>query len=309
MCLRFVFLVAALCCSTPSFATIIDPHSPVIGVSGHNIQSPSVRFIMASLYELGATPVLLDIHHPESIEHTLSRLDGVVLAGNSFDINPANYGAAPAPHTRNETIDKTANARAAYEYHLLDATLKLNVPTLGICGGMQRMNVANFKHDGGTLRQHVEGENQYYLTNTFDPHTPVDFIRITPHTTLASLLKNAPAIIKENSLHHQAIGQVRKGFRVSAVNVAGTIEAIEADPAGIYGNHPFLLGVQWHPEYAASAASHTLLKTFVAKATQHRAQRNTPWVILDDGIDKKLNAILRKGGTFMRNHYGYAMPQ
>ncbi len=302
------FILALINFSTLSVGFAKDTISPVIGVSGHNIESPSVRFILASLYELGATPILLDIHHPESIPQTITQLDGVILAGNSFDINPADYGANPDPRTRNEISDKTATARAQYELQLLAATLKNNIPTFGICGGMQRLNITDFENGRGTLRQHIESENQYYLTNTFDPHKPVDFIRITPNTTLASLLKNTPAIIKENSLHHQAVQQVRAGFRVSAVNVAGTIEAIEADPKGIYANHPFLLGVQWHPEYGASAASKKLLHAFVASAQQHHAKRTMTTLPIDDRIDDTLEAVLRKGGDFVRAHYGYAMP-
>lgn len=304
-----LILFAVLCYSTVcSAANITRTASAVIGVSGHDIQSPSVRFILAHLYELGATPILLNIHHPETISDIVPQLDGVVLAGNSFDINPADYNETPAPQTRNELNDNTAAARAEYEKKLLAFTLKYNIPTFGICGGMQRMNIADHAKDGGTLFQHLEGENQYHLTRTFDPHRPVDFIRIAPDTTLASLLQNTPAMIQENSLHHQAVKHVRKGFRISATNVVGTIEAIEADPKGIYGNHPFLLGVQWHPEYAASDASRKLMNAFVTKAREYRSQRTSGVEIPHDYIDNELETILRKGVVFIRDHYGYAMP-
>jgi putative glutamine amidotransferase len=125
--------------------------------------------------------------------------------------------------------------RDKLEWNLLEQATNKGIPVLGICRGMQLINVFY----GGTLHQEVD---QFY-SETGHPQTAWPYKRITlkPGTKLHDIFKTTR--LKVNALHHQAVDKLGRGIRTSAVDSAGVIQAIEHPDA------EFILGVQWHPEF------------------------------------------------------------
>lgn len=172
----------------------------------------------------GGLPALLPPGDPATAAATVARLDGLVIAGGA-DVAPARYGAEPHPRTGPPSLD-----RDAWELALLEAALADGVPLLGICRGLQLLNVAL----GGTLVQHLDGHSG--PPGVFDWHD----IKPIPGTLLGSTL---PAPIAVPTYHHQAVDRLGSGLVASAYAEDGTIEGLEL-PDG----RGFALAVQWHPE-------------------------------------------------------------
>lgn len=158
-----------------------------------------------------------------------SGLDGLVIGGGS-DISPEVYGHSA--HHRTVHVD---HARDRMELELLDGLFKKRVPILGICRGAQLINV----YLGGELNQNIHDLDLAY------PHKktplPNKTIHIEPRSLLASIMKSTRSLV--NSIHDQAITRPGEGLRIVAKDKNRITQAIE------HTDHPFLLGVQWHPEY------------------------------------------------------------
>ena len=177
----------------------------------------------------GSAPVLLP--PVAGIEAAIRGLDGLIISGGP-DIDPARYGERAGPRT---TVLRSA--RDAAEVALFGAALDGGVPVLGICRGLQVMNVTL----GGTLIQHlpdaVGHEGHSPTPGTMAEHK----VSIGPGPTrLAGIL--GPGTILVPTHHHQAIGRLADGLTATAWAEDGTIEAVELDGTG------FVVGVQWHPE-------------------------------------------------------------
>ncbi|MFB7898881.1 gamma-glutamyl-gamma-aminobutyrate hydrolase family protein [Streptomyces xiamenensis] len=176
---------------------------------------------------------------PGAAAAAVARLDGLVISGGP-DVAPERYGAARDPRT-----GPPAAERDAWELALIGAAGARRVPLLGICRGMQLLNVAR----GGTLLQHLD-EHGGPVPGSFGEHkvTPV------PGTLLAGIL---PGPVAVPTYHHQAVQRLGAGLIAGAHAADGTVEAVE-DPAA-----PALtLAVQWHPE----AADDTRLMTALVRA-------------------------------------------
>ena len=157
------------------------------------------------------------------------RLDGLLLSGGA-DIGPDRYGRAP------ETEDFPPEVeRDAHELALLDEATEHGLPTLGICRGLQMINV----HAGGTLNQHVPTHAGFDLPVDHELHS----VSIEGDSVLGSLYGDARAV---NSLHHQTVDTVGAGLRVTARGDDGGVECIE------HNSLPWV-AVQWHPEMMTSA--------------------------------------------------------
>ena len=165
---------------------------------------------------------------PGAAADAVARLDGLVVSGGP-DVAPDRYGTAPAPETGPPSPE-----RDAWELALTGAALERGLPLLGICRGMQVLNVAR----GGTLVQHLEGHRG--APGVFDAHT----VKPVPGTLLERVLPEAGPV---PTYHHQAVDTVGRGLTVCAHAEDGTVEALEADGDGD-GDGGFVLGVQWHPE-------------------------------------------------------------
>ncbi|MFJ4378742.1 gamma-glutamyl-gamma-aminobutyrate hydrolase family protein [Streptomyces albidoflavus] len=171
----------------------------------------------------GGLAALLPPDAPERAMAAVARLDGLVVAGGP-DVEPARYGAERDPRT-----GPPARARDAWELALIDAALALGTPLLGICRGMQLLNVAL----GGTLVQHLDGHTG--ATGVFGSH----LVKPVPGSRYAAVVPEESAV---PAYHHQCVAELGRGLAVSAQADDGTVEAIE--PAG----EQWVLGVQWHPE-------------------------------------------------------------
>ncbi|MEU6385314.1 gamma-glutamyl-gamma-aminobutyrate hydrolase family protein [Streptomyces bauhiniae] len=172
----------------------------------------------------GGLPALLPPDDPALAPEVVARLDGVVVAGGP-DVDPARYGAERDPR-----CGPPAPERDAWELALIEAALAAHVPLLGICRGMQLLNVAL----GGTLVQHLEGHTE--AVGVFGAH-PVNPV---PGTLYASIQPDGTSV---PTYHHQAVARLAPALTPSAHASDGTIEAVELPSAG-----GWVLGVQWHPE-------------------------------------------------------------
>jgi putative glutamine amidotransferase len=174
----------------------------------------------------GGLAAMLPPGEPATAADVVARLDGVVIAGGP-DVEPGRYGARPHPRT-----GPPARERDAWELALIEAALAGDKPLLGICRGMQLLNVAL----GGTLVQHVEGHVGAHV-GQFGAHA----VTALPGTRYARLV---PEEFGVPSQHHQSVDRLGKGLTVSAVAGDGTVEAVEL------AGKRWVLGVQWHPEMA-----------------------------------------------------------
>ncbi|MGE5476109.1 MAG: gamma-glutamyl-gamma-aminobutyrate hydrolase family protein [Bacteroidales bacterium] len=192
-------------------------------------------------------------HEPDLAGAYLDRIDGLVVTGGAFDVDPALFGAA----TRHATVTLKSR-RTAFELAMIRGALARGLPILGICGGQQLLNVAL----GGTLIQHIPDAVPGCLAHEQavprdQPGHEVDLVPGTRLAAIAGCLRMAV-----NSSHHQAVAQVAPGCVVNAVAPDGVVEGIE-DP-----RQPFCIGVQWHPEFTLSAADAALFTAFIKACRQ-----------------------------------------
>jgi putative glutamine amidotransferase len=187
----------------------------------------------------------------EGIEETLDALDGIVFSGGS-DLDPELYGQEQHAETTGLVPE-----RDRAELALLEAALERDMPVLAICRGSQVLNIAR----GGDLVQHlpdvVGDEKHKHMPGTFADHD----VTVEAGTLLAGMLGDRTPV---KSHHHQGIGRVGQGLRVSAHAEDGSVEALE-DP-----DHRFAVGVLWHPEAGEDAR---LFEELVLRAEEYRASR------------------------------------
>jgi putative glutamine amidotransferase len=182
----------------------------------------------------GGLVALLPPDDPASAAAMLSRIDALVVSGGP-DVDPARYGEARHPRT-----DPPEPERDAWELALTDAALRGGVPLLGICRGMQVLNVVR----GGTLVQHLpDVVSHEEHGGSGHPQAPAAFgehlVRVAEGSRLSAILPGESVV---PTLHHQAVGVLGRDLLASAHAEDGTVEGLELPGAA------FALGVQWHPE-------------------------------------------------------------
>lgn len=219
---------------------------------------------LKALIDHGATPVVLPVTANKArLLEMMERLDGLVLAGGNFDVPSEYYNQEPREH-----MGKLKPERSAFELAILKLAMKIDAPVLGICGGMQIINVAM----GGTLYQDILEERPDSLDHQQEiPRTePLHAVAVASRTLLHRIVsggkRKAPIEIQVNSTHHQAVDKVGRGLAVSGAAPDGVIEAIESR------RHKFVVGVQWHPEllYPAYPEQSRLLKALVRAARSYQ---------------------------------------
>ncbi len=240
---------------------------PNIGVTpdlGQTSSSPPLpQYELKAAYadavvRAGGLPLVLP--HAEDravIDAYLDRISGLLVTGGAFDIPPEAYGETPR-----EGLGPLKEGRTRFETTLLQAALSRNMPVLGICGGMQLLNVVL----GGTLVQDIRRElpNARDHEQKHDRTQPAHPVEVKEGTLLGEYVGKGQLMV--NSTHHQAVKRVGEKALISAVSPDGVVEAIEAQ------SYAFAIGVQWHPELLIeSVPSHLgLYRAFVAKAREMR---------------------------------------
>ncbi|HYH95491.1 gamma-glutamyl-gamma-aminobutyrate hydrolase family protein [Hyalangium sp.] len=252
---------------TPPLRHGLPPRRPNIGISPDWIEAgpdtPFARYELKVTYaeavlRAGGLPFVLPYSDdPTCVEAYLDRISGVVITGGAFDIPPTAYG-----ETAREGMGPTKEGRTAFETALMRAALKRNMPVLGICGGMQLLNVVL----GGTLYQDIarelpearEHEQKHDRTH---PQHPVE---VREGSLLAEAVGRGQLMV--NSTHHQAVKALGNQVVASATSSDGITEAIESSA------HAFAVGVQWHPEYMLiNLPVHGgIYKVFIHKARDYR---------------------------------------
>jgi putative glutamine amidotransferase len=244
--------------------------APLIGITSARISSKYDYSLMAvaeaytaALAKAGANPVLLPLGLPdENLCELIARLDGVLFSGGG-DIHPQRY--AGQAHPQVNTVDED---RDRVEVQILHDCLQLEKPFLGICRGLQVINVAM----GGDLYEDLQDQRPGSLKHDCFPEKRRDY-----HAHTASLAEGSrlgailqAASVPVNSLHHQGIKRLADGLRLSALAPDGLVEGLELP------NFPFGMAVQWHPEWLPRQAEmQALFSAFTAAAANH-SQRNKP---------------------------------
>ena len=198
----------------------------------------------------GGLPVALP-HDPGLANDYLDRLDGLVVTGGAFDIDPAIYGAGE----RHATVALKEN-RTLAELAFLQAALARDTPVLGICGGQQLLAVLL----GGTLIQHIPDQVPGALAHeqAYSHYEPAHDVNVLPGSRLHAIVGGT---MRVNTSHHQAVKEPGRSV-VNAVAPDGVIEGIE-EP-----NLRFCIGVQWHPEYLVDEGDKKLFAAFVTAASE-----------------------------------------
>ncbi|MGI6742333.1 MAG: gamma-glutamyl-gamma-aminobutyrate hydrolase family protein [Eubacteriales bacterium] len=212
--------------------------TPQYNDSGNRIDAP-LRYAEYFGHAGGLCLVSPLINNENDIDQLAELCNGAVFSGGD-DVDPELYGEEKDPLCRLVTRD-----RDDFEIAFLHACIKHRKPVIGICRGIQLMNVAL----GGTLYQHLDGHGNGIIHN----------VNIKPGTLLHKII--GQDTIKTNSYHHQMVKKPAPGLVVSATVEGGYCEAIELP------DYPFFLGVQWHPEAAAGEEcdvwSNKIIEAFV----------------------------------------------
>jgi len=237
---------------------------PLIGIGSDIYVNPGERdrafaftTYVESVRRAGAIPVVIP-PEAENARELVDELDGILLAGGD-DCDPAVYGEECHP-----TVAPMDRRRQDGDLALAKAARERGIPTLGICLGLQMMNVAA----GGTLIQDIHSQLETEIEHVSEPEDRARHdVHIESTTRLGAILGESE--VNVNSSHHQAIKSVGDGLRVTAHAPDGIVEGLE-DP-----RHPFYLGVQWHPEdMPAEDSAAKIFRAFVEAARQYAQRRH-----------------------------------
>lgn len=210
-------------------------------------------FYSEAIIQAGGIPILLPSEGVGYIQTLRGTIDGLLLTGGG-DVDPALFGEEPHQHLGNVTPE-----RDLFEIVLVKAMLEVNKPILGICRGMQVINIAA----GGSVYQDMYHQCEFPViqhSQQAPVHHASHFIQLKKGSLLQKMMdKNQ---LKVNSFHHQAVKDVPFPFVVSAHSSDGIIEAIESS------SDSFVVGVQWHPETLKDASSLKLFTEFIQESSE-----------------------------------------
>ena len=240
---------------------------PLLAVTGRHIDQERVRAYRAdamivprayldSVRRAGGEAAVL-LPRPLDLEEAaaiLDRFDGLLLTGGG-DIDPTRYGQDPHP-----TVYGVDHDRDAFETTLALAAVEAQMPVLGICRGMQILNVAL----GGTLEQHILDRGNLLPHGDPTIGAVLHAVALDPGCRLAATMGAERTMC--SSHHHQAVDRLGAGLTVVGRSDDGLAEAVELDGA------PWIVGVQWHPEDTAAVnpEQQRLFDTLVAEAAGAR---------------------------------------
>jgi putative glutamine amidotransferase len=210
-----------------------------------------------ALAGLGAIPLHLSLIPDKNyINDALKRVDGLLLPGSDNDVDPLLYGQQPLAQ-----LGRVVPLKDQTDLLAIAAAKRLKIPILGICYGMQALNVAA----GGTLWQDIN--HQIPDSVKHQQGVPLDRNSHTVKTEQGSLIAKlaGKTAIEVNSHHHQAVNRLGKGLNATSCALDGVVESIEGS------GDQFILGVQWHPElsWETDLLSKAIFENFVAAAKGH----------------------------------------
>lgn len=230
---------------------------PIIGITTYH-RNEAGDFLLPGGYVdavilAGGIPVLLP---PTQLDpaHILDGIDGLIFAGGG-DINPDWYGGSTHP-----TIYLTDAERDRFELALAKAALNDAIPMLGICRGMQILNVAT----GGDLVVHIPETYGNHVTHRLDnPRRPIEHpVQLQPDSYLAAMM--GTRTVQVVSWHHQAVKTIAPEWKQVAFAEDGLVEALE------HQQYPWIVAVQWHPELSINDPAHQqLFRAWVQGVRQH----------------------------------------
>ncbi|WP_202303232.1 gamma-glutamyl-gamma-aminobutyrate hydrolase [Dryocola clanedunensis] len=244
---------------------------PVIGVvmcrntlKGHETQTLQEKYLNAVL-NAGGLPVALPhvLAEPELLNTLLPKLDGIFLPGSPSNMQPHLYG-------ENGDEPDADPGRDELSLALINAGIDRRIPIFAICRGMQEMVVAT----GGTLYRRLH-EQPEFLEHREDPELPMEGqyapsheVQVQQGGLLSTLIPGCNSFWV-NSLHGQGAKSLGRLLRVEARSPDGLVEAVSVH------DHPFALGVQWHPEWNSSeyALSRLLLEGFITACQNYIAEK------------------------------------
>ena len=236
------------------------------------------RFYAEALEAAGATPLYIPlIPNREYLGSVIERLDGLLLSGSASDLDPAHYGEEPLPR-----LGPVVSERDSCDLLLIEMAEKRKLPVLGICFGMQSLNVAR----GGSLYQDLETQAPNVLKHEqgLPANRPSHFVKLEADAALTQWAGNHT--VRVNSSHHQAIKDVGRDLRVVGRASDGVIEAVE-DPRP----DRFVIGVQWHPEigWERDQFSQAIFARFAAAASQLSALNNQSghWSVMNQPTEEE----------------------
>lgn len=222
-----------------------DTYRPLIGICSFPVEGNSELSAINTAYarcvhDAGGIPVALPYGFESAAiaEEIVGRIDGLLLTGGG-DVTEEGFGGNNYAQGCLAAISFLSADRDVFEYAAVKAAWNANKPCLGICRGMQVMNVSF----GGTLLRDVNEARPDCVINHMQPEArtrPVHSVRIEPASWLAQILGGLE--FEVNSIHHQAIATPARESRIVAWAPDGTPEGLE------FGNKHFFIGVQWHPE-------------------------------------------------------------
>jgi len=236
---------------------------PIIGLTTSRTRNRSKlpQFCMgesytSSLVKAGACPVIIPLGlSDEAVEALLSRLDGILFTGGG-DVHPQYYNSSLHP-----LVSEIDTDRDQLEIRLIDRAVQAGLPFLGICRGIQVINISL----GGTLYEDLLDQRPNSTEHQFSSGYPRDYlahpVQVHDNSRLARILGSTK--VEVNSLHHQGINRLAPGLQATALAPDGLVEALELP------DHPFGLAVQWHPEcLQAYPSMQALFHAFVQAAAK-----------------------------------------
>ena len=235
--------------------------TPLIGITTYSFTNssgqPQIALNQAYVFSLvhaGACPVLIPSALPEDIlQALLPRLDGLLFSGGG-DVRPERYRSQPHP-----LVTEVDENRDNVEIDLVKQAVQAGLPFLGVCRGLQVINVAL----GGSLYEDILDQRPGSLKHQNVSEHPRDYlahsVQVQPGSYLEQILGSSA--VQVNSLHHQGIRDLAPGLKATAHAPDGLVEAIELT------DHPFGLAVQWHPEcLQVHPSMQALFRAFVRAA-------------------------------------------
>ncbi|MFC1996721.1 gamma-glutamyl-gamma-aminobutyrate hydrolase family protein [Chloroflexota bacterium] len=221
---------------------------PLIGITTYRTKNSSGNDILAlgenytqAISKAGGNPVLVPLGLSEGQLHSLTaRLDGILFSGGG-DLDPAIFGMETRPEVKSVDPD-----RDRVEVQMVRTAISEGLPFLGICRGLQVINVAL----GGTLYTHIADQHPQAIKHDYIQGWPRDHlphsVQIDPNSRLSNIVGNT--LLEVNSMHHQGIRDLAASLQPTGWAPDNLIEAIELS------DHPFGLAVQWHPECLTAEA-------------------------------------------------------